>query len=435
MTWITFSILLMLYSLWNVITTSLTYRFLFAGKLLESCTDFPRTHIIIPLLREQKKVEYLVQFLDKLMSQYNGVNVAFVTTERELLEKGKSNYQESTYSLISERIKASHFYNRYIVYNFPTFNTVVAEQLNYAIENIKKSHGPDINFIFYNADVSFDISNFGNQLQNFQKDKVYQQSSLFTNNIRNILDHKRYFTACFGIYQSLWTIKHEIPRYILASNLFGILPKIIYKRLLNYCVTHGLHINNSILNEIDNFPVTKQGGEDIAIGYILRLNNYEILPLNNLENSESPETFKSLWKQLANWYIALLGTYLDMGNTMKGDPDRKRLLSFQGFMDVIFWLIKGPLIILYLIYSYEIGEIRLSLALYYATATIPFLYFLLIYKKLDRTLFPLPHTYELFIILLLFPWAVIIRSFPPFTGIFWFIKIKFGAKFIRLKTE
>src|SRR6185312_13754781 len=97
---------------------------------------------------------------------------------------------------------------------------------------------------------------------NTSSNKVFQQCSLFTSNF-NAVKKINYFIACFGIYQSIWTLKHEIPRLLISSNQAKLLSRLFKKTTLNYCVTHGLIISSEIFNQIGGFPVTKQGGEDI----------------------------------------------------------------------------------------------------------------------------------------------------------------------------
>lgn len=399
-------------------------------------------YIVIPLLREQNRIKNLVNVLEPILKRHENVLITLITTEREFLEKKNISNEPSTYEMVKDIIVNSKYSSRYFHFHFPGFNKVVAEQLNYGVSELKKSIGDDgyftAFFAFYNADSKIDIELFDNIKGKLSYNKVLQQSSLFTLNIEEILNNGRYLTACFGIYQSIWTIKHEIPRLLIASNYYKFLPKAIANNLLNYCITHGLIIPGVIFDNIGGFPITKQGGEDIAIGYVLRANGYVIEPINNLENSETPIKFKSIWMQLAHWYVAVV-SYLDFHNLLWknkiGNSSKKIiLLSTQGIYDALSWLFKGWGIIGYLILGYFCEKFEVSVLILLVNMYSSLLIFFLLNSRLPKASFP-KFQLRSIIIFMVYPLTVVLRSFPAILGLVWFFRIHAGHEFIRSKTE
>lgn len=403
----------------------------------------PKIYIIIPLLREQKRLDDLFDMIEPILEKHSNVKLVLVTTQRELLEnEGLLKERLSTLEMIEAKLLNFKYPEKVHSFHYPHFNKVVAEQLNYAVTllrpTINDSDYPDSYLAFYNADSRINAELFDVIIDKLSPDKVLQQSSFFTSNIQKIFRGGNYLTACFGVYQSIWTIKHEIPRLLLASNYYNILPARFTKYFLNYCITHGLIIPIGIFDKIQGFPLTKQGGEDIAIGYTLRVHGYTIEPINNLENSDTPETFKSLWFQLANWYSAVLG-YIDFHRPLlKNNPaiNRKKaiVLSLQGGYDIFTWFFKGWIILAYLILGIMNEKIGLSIFILMLNLGLSLSVFFLLNNRISDSIFP-RFKFQILIVFLLYPLVVIIRSVPAILGLAWFVKTRTKKGFIRLKTE
>src|SRR6185312_464646 len=438
--WNIIAIIILLYTLGNILLFRMSYRFLFKKRDTTRITgSVNKFYIIVPLLREQERIHSLFENLSILIKDNSNIQAVFVTTERENLEKIAKRHEYTTFQLIEKLIKNSTLSRRISHYHYPYYNKVVAEQLNYAVDSITHEIGyRSINsyFCFYNADSKISVNVFNTI--NTSSNKVFQQCSLFTSNFKAV-KKINYFIACFGIYQSIWTLKHEIPRLLISSNQAKLLSRLFKKTTLNYCVTHGLIISSEIFNQIGGFPVTKQGGEDIAIGYILRSKNIIIEPLPALENSDSPTSIKGLWVQLANWYAAILGYWdfyklLDK-NDSQYNAKKHIVLTIQGLYDTISWLLKGWFILIFVILGLIIGKMTLTIAILLINFYLSTIALFIINSRLDQRIFYQFSNFDVVMILILYPLSVVSRSFPAISGLFWFIKTRLGFNFIKLKTE
>ncbi len=168
-------------------------------------------YYIIPLLNEQARVSKLIQNFKKLNQENDQSKLVLVTTEREYV---KSKHGSSTIDIINALLLKPEFKNWLIHLHYPHINNVVAKQLNFAIEELKK-YNP--NYIaFYNADSILD-KELSELIFMTNKDSLFQQSSLFTSNLSNLVSRNQILTIAFAIYQSIWTIKTEITRFRLNN--------------------------------------------------------------------------------------------------------------------------------------------------------------------------------------------------------------------------
>jgi hypothetical protein len=439
--WQAFFVVLVFHILSGIIKLIATYKFLQRKIEYGLIKNATKVFIVIPLLREQKRFVKLFSNFENILADYPCIDVVFVTTEREYLEKKTEFLQEDTPKFVRSLVQKSINCKRYIHLHYPKYNAVVAYQLNFAVKEVINNYASgidDLYFGFYNADSIINKEVFDYVLPRLDSQSVYQQSSLFCANFQSVGSKMNIFTACFGIYQSIWTLKHEIPRLFLGSNENYYISKITKKYYLNYCITHGLFVPAKVINSINGFPVTKQGGEDIAIGYIIRSLGYTIKPIPILENSDTPETLKSIWVQLATWFVALLGYFefhkyvLKLTNVSK---TKLAILSFQGIFDAMYWLLKGILLLGFLFISILINKLLTFIFLFGIDGFISVCMFLIVYNNQDKKIFPKFNMIQTISIFLCYPIIVIIRSFPAIQGLVWYIMIKLNFQFIRKKTE
>jgi hypothetical protein len=178
-----------------------------------------------------------------------------------------------------------------------------------------------------------------------------------------------------------------------------------------------------ILESVGRFPVLPFGGEDLALGFALTLSGYHVLPIPVLENAETPETALGLWKQLAGWYLGTLG-YFVFWRHLPSDSCRKRIrhviaISLLGLLDSLKWLLKGPIIIAYFFLACLTNHLFAAIVLYLTYFYVPYGFLLRVWFRLPATLFPRIAFSKLAIVTAL-SWLVpIVRSGPPWLGLFW----------------
>ena len=401
-------------------------------------------YVLVPLLREQRALPQLfAQFAPQLRTVPH-TYLVLVTTEREVLEPGPRRCHRTTMDVLRELL-AGHpeMASRVLHYHFPGYNSVVAEQLNYAVSQLVQRAGSALEgqyLAVYNADSVIDEKTLIT-LQECARSRlpVMQQSSLFLANVPFLLKMGRYYTAMHGIYQSCWTLQHEIPRYLFARRFFSILPRWIELCALVHCVTHGLLIRLDVISRLNGFPVLASGGEDLALGLLLRAHGYEVVPIPALENSETPERAGVLWRQLAGWFLATLGYWwywrLVPSRVLRSNAGPVVAITILGILDSFKWLTKGFLVLAYLALSLIAGHVALGFTLYAAYVYVPFAAVLWLWKHLPPKSFPPPPWRRLAHVGVLFWTVLIVRSGPPVLGLWWAIKLGLGMPFVKPKTE
>ena len=397
----------------------------------------PQVFFIIPLLREQSRVESLINEFMQDADIDLPFKLVLVTTSRET-EDNSGNFDGTTADVINKFCTGLSNENklRLIHLHYPNRNRVVAEQLNYAINELDTS--PDKKyFCFYNADGQKERRTYQAITVAVLTGKpVFQQSSLFVRNINALLSARHFLESAFGLYQSSWTVQHEISRYTISRKFIRWLPKWIDNITLAHCVMHGLLIRSDILRECGGIPDLTVGGEDIALGFILRCRGYHIDPIPVLENSEMPTSLKVLWKQLSWWFVALTG-YATFDQLLVDGLPEKRILSQKvlGLWDMVKWLLKGGVIIFYLFLSMTTGHMSLGILFYLIYVCLPVIYILHLWKNLPETVFPRPSLLQLSPAIMVYPIVPILRSVPAIIGLILLFRLRNGLIPEKPKTE
>ncbi|MFV0571729.1 MAG: glycosyltransferase [Xanthomarina gelatinilytica] len=393
--------------------------------------SFQRIYII-PLLNEKDRFQNLINQFSKILEKESKSKLVLVTTEREFINSRREN---STVNLIENYLSNSPLKNRILHLHYPKINNVVAKQLNYATDYFKDGLSNPY-FIFYNADsvLSEDINTVLNSnLDGF----IYQQSSLFTNNLNTLLNQGKFLTSTFAVYQSIWTIRVEITRLRLNNIPLKWFYKIIKLPVLTHCITHGLCIPKNELQRLKGFPDLREGGEDVALGYLACLEGKKIHFLPTLENSDSPKHLKSYLKQMKFWFIALFFCfrYNYKGFKNRVSFGRYQLLKSQAIFAIIRKLVSGPILIGYLIIGALVNKFLISLLFIILAQSLLFLIFAHYYQTLDLEFFRRIELKHKLIIGLLLPLTPIFRSIMAFTGMFTYFKLKDSDDFLKPRTD
>lgn len=303
----------------------------------------PKIHVLIPALREQKRIIDTIKYFQKHILVEDNVDLIIVTTQREFEKKFSG---LSTNQLVRNYVTENNCSNISII-DSPYKTGIKAHQLNYALGQIS-----DDSFItVYDADSrphprTFEAFYF--ELDNNPKAKVFQQSAVFFNNFHSL---KSSFLRSSAVLQSRWTLAHEFPRLFRQSFGGG---KLVKKYAYAHVVGHGLFIDINVLKSVGGFPA-QTITEDLFLGYLLRASGYSIYPLPLLESSDAPTTVKGLWGQKHVWFFGPLKmiTYLKyvLKNARKlkvFDLSVPWIMTAQGITSATAWLVSGPLIFLLL---------------------------------------------------------------------------------------
>lgn len=298
--------------------------------------------IVIPCLREQDIIIKTIQHFLGLISNLNNIKLLIVTTQKEEYEREKNSYlqnqlkedienkmdirklivkynkllstseikdilkyktNENLEKIIDNKIRSSKTTNKIVeeyietnnlekkVYHmhYPNNEGIMADQLNYVLNNFKFIDESKYYFSVYNADSIPNENTIIEVLDTIRKNEcpeVIQQYSVPISNWNELSNVMK----GFAIYQSNFEL-----RYGLINSNFS------NKLLYTYVVGHGMYIRVDVLKQIGGFE-TKYWCEDIYMSYVLRTKNISICPIGTLEIMQSPQYLSILTRQNAVWF-------------------------------------------------------------------------------------------------------------------------------------
>lgn len=236
--------------------------------------------------------------LQKLINKYNKI---LSTNEiKEILKYSKlENIEEiinnkiqnskTTSVLIEEFIIQNHLEEKVYHFHYPNNEGIMADQLNYVLNNFEFKDEKNYYFSVYNADSIPNKDTIKEVLTTINENdnpKVIQQYSVPISNWNELSN----LMKGFSIYQSNFEL-----RYGLINSYFP------NKLLYTYVVGHGMYIRVDILKQIGGFE-TKYWCEDIYMSYVLRNKDISIYPIKTLEIMQSPQYLSILIKQNSVWF-------------------------------------------------------------------------------------------------------------------------------------
>ena len=275
---------------------------------------------------------------------------------------------------------------------------------------------------------------------------IIQQSSLFTLNYDKLpRTFSGYILKACCINQSIWTLANEL--YLLRKQSNGInkksqnLKDLFDNTFPAYCVAHGMFANLSYFQSRGGFP-TETLNEDVPFGFFTCARGDSILPIKILENSESPETIKSLINQRKVWF----NPYLEFLKCRKIVIERNQYRSISELNILTlkllnlgsFWLFQTGLLIYSMFYLLLCFNIYLFvfwllfiIIYWYIPAVIVYLY----QSKLESSNKSINY-FDLFFMIILGHFNIFFNSIGPILCIIEFIKLRlFKTPIQKLKTE
>lgn len=395
--------------------------------------NMPNILIVIPCLREQDIIiETLKHFL-KLTSNLNNVKLLVVTTQKEEFEKKENLYlkeqlikdvknnielqrlinkynkilstneikeilkcsklenleeiinnkiqnSKTTNDLIEEFISKNHLEEKLYHLHYPDNEGIMADQLNYVLNNFDFKNEKNYYFSVYNADSIPNKDTIKEVLETINENnnpKVIQQYSVPISNWDDLSN----LMKGFAIYQSNFEL-----RYGLINSYFP------NKFLYTYVVGHGMYIRVDILKQLGGFE-TKYWCEDIYMSCVLRNKNISIHPIKTLEIMQSPQYISILTKQNAVWFKTSFECLKIFKDVFR--QDRKVNMNTIGWLVQrirmnITWL-GLPLAFLYTIIvsilNQDIIMFLLSIVSYFIMILLEYGSTVKIIEKLTRTIF------------------------------------------------
>lgn len=351
--------------------------------------------VVIPILDEVGRIENTTKYFLENFYHFDSLHIVLVTTEKENeIIKNRVKEVVDKIKIISDRKKISRYLaeefgwdidiqnsedqgviinriikifnrerdtievarklaltdNRVSVYHCPFVNGKMAHQLNYAIKAIiQKGVSDDALFAVYNADSRPDKRTFDWVFRKASEGniKVFQQYGNYLKNIKNFKGWGGSILIAAALWQTRWSIGFEIFNALKQLRFKNRSEKKFYNYPLNYCIGHGLFFTKDIFLKLDGFS-EQTHNEDAIFGLELSYDHELIMPVPYFDESDSPDTVKSLYLQKASWFFGPLQAYKYYGQicnkrkiTKTGDEVRLLILTAKLFSHALYWVL-GP---------------------------------------------------------------------------------------------
>lgn len=339
-------------SVFNLFTTIVNLRWLNTSKSTNSKpfqqTDLPDLFFLLPAYREQSLIEHAIEYYHNLIKEYPTIKLVIITTEKEASRTDKP----STYEITKKKLNSIEHKNQILLMHYPKSDGGMADQLNYAIEQLSLKSS-DHWYFTLNIDSIIEEETLIEILNRITGDqKVYQYSAIFLSNFHKFNSPFSFILKGNALFQSRWTITHELKRFRWNT---ANLPK-IRKFQLAHTVGHGLLIPASIISRYQ-FP-SDQMIEDSPLGFILKNQQYTITPSKHLELGDSPSDIIDLYKQKYVWsfgpldYLQYLSNYkIRFRDDYKQNKIQAHVLTAQGLLSALNWQLSSWVLLWILIYS------------------------------------------------------------------------------------
>ena len=250
------------------------------------CDNDFHINVLIPCYKETKVIRKTLEHFKEIIKDVKNIDVYVITTEKEKNERAivQTTYE---YLLNLEIFNNSHFH----ILNYPKTTGMMANQLNYAIDEIIQIQNlpkDKIYFSIYNADSRPDQTTFIELSQKIRKNnfpRIIQQYSNYFLNYNSL----NFIMKGFSIYQTAFEFRN------------GLINNNISNFLYSHVVGHGLTVSADYITNIGKFN-SKFWCEDIYLTGLIHNNNKKILSLNSLDNAETPDNLRIQIIQNAVWF-------------------------------------------------------------------------------------------------------------------------------------
>lgn len=243
---------------------------LYLQKPIKGKKDSSNIYLIIPVYKEEKIINELIDSFKKVVSK--NVKVVIVATEKEKDNK--------TYNMAKEIIGSD---SDFILIKYNKTSGIMANQLNYAIDYIDSFDKSNYIIGIFNADSKIKPDHIQFVRNNITDSNCIQQYSYFVHkNIPIINDAISW--------QNRWSVIFEAGRCNnkLMNNM-------------NYVVGHGLFIKSNLIKKCGYFPEDTIN-EDAFLSVILNYFGTIIIPMPYFEYADFVSSVQQYVKQQASWW-------------------------------------------------------------------------------------------------------------------------------------
>lgn len=351
----------LLLALKTVLTISLEKSYLKKLNKIK-VKKYPNIYVLLPALREQAIVEETINWFSKLKYKGN-IKYIIVTTEKEENEYKTNNIKTKTTGFLVEKILKERKLTNFIHMHYPHTAGNKSSQLNYAVDEILKTHKDTGNTYIsvFDFDSKPDLQTFNMlgkvyTLKN-SPDVIGQVPLSFKNFISLSKKTSNCFLLLSALHQTIRSCGIEKFRLLLSS-LFNL-------RLPQYCMGACMHIKLKTLLDNDKFPIFV---DDLTLGYRLTINNAKFAYLPSSNYVLIPNKLRDCFNQSVLIFKGVLTSFSEVVKS-KNNIVGKMLIMYEGITNVLKLTLVPYTIIFFYLYSIIKGEYTL---LFYLLVLLPY---------------------------------------------------------------
>ncbi|HEX8672895.1 MAG TPA: glycosyltransferase, partial [Longimicrobium sp.] len=239
--------------------------------------------ILLPVLQEAAIIERAVRYIEVCREGLGQVELYIIGTARERDESG-------TNPTLEHAEASARQLGRVHIIEAPRTDGWMVHQLNYAFSHlIATSRHPRKEWIFLiNVDSQFSREGLEEMIGYINQGvPVLHQCAVFLSNFAAL----RAPLKAFALWQSRWTLAHELKRFALNR-------KCSYA--LMHVVGHGLCINLDTVSRYNGFP-EETLTEDLHFGFYLAAAGEKVVSLRTIEMADHPTTLTDVFRQKYVW--------------------------------------------------------------------------------------------------------------------------------------
>lgn len=326
--------LLFLRALINMVRTISSVSFLLPREVATVPATSSETSrdiiLVLPVLHEADRIDGTIKFLSTIMLESRVLECIVVGTELECEQAGSN----PTLDAARRSIGAI---DRFIVMEAPKSDLGKARQINFAACDAAARHaGRALWLLTIDIDTRFPLDAVRSvEPASAMCAPAVQMHSVFLSGFETLPPIQK----AHALYQSRWTVSHEIPNNFIASRT-GF--------YVSHIVGHGAFIKLDLFIEMGGLPSSTHT-EDLQFGYYLIASGLWIRSLRLLGMSETPDTFGEALRQQKSWAFGPLH-YSKYRSLFKSElPSyyaknkfRSLIVMMIGMMTFANWLLLFP---------------------------------------------------------------------------------------------
>ncbi len=416
----------------------------FEREQIDESSGWPNIIILIPVLREGMVVKQALQSFSRLRYPKTKLKIVVVTTEREF--EGSFDDKKNTIAIARNKINelnAGNQYESFLHIHYPHRQGVKADQLNYAVSQLRillPDYFSDQTYIgLYDADsVTADntLEVLATDAVTYKYPNIYQQPTFYFNNYSTLPSNfGGLLSKSFSWLQSAFALYHEADLFISQSKRKSGLTR------MEYCIGHGMFVRWPFLKSIGLFPTPI---EDTRLGHIASYLGEKVKILPAFNSVDVTIGIRSQIKQFSVWFTGEAFILEDLKIARKITPRLSFrviwLATYKIYRNTAWiaraFLLFAAIIILIIIHYYFLafltGFLYLYLPLIVMRLDMPDIQKLTaggrqrLYRSLLQTIG----------MILVAPIEFLIMSIGPLLGLFNFLAYRIGSRTLYLpKTE